>query len=236
MRPVQARHVRKTAAQTLSNALGRALRPFVGKTLSKALVGALGTRTAPYVLGARSTMSRLATQQYVTALEGAKPLKPKKLTRFDEKVWLQSLEKKLLPEEGPDSVEVTVTEDHVSEVQRAGEHWALDAERGTLIDYAMRDKRFEGWARIDPVPPTCPFCTVLISIGPSRTDPQKAHFHAGDTCEVQLVRKDQKDYPGADQVAEAKAKYEKAVKANGGKTDLAGLVKHLKTIDPEGQN
>jgi len=178
-------------------------------------------------------MSRLATQQYVTALEGGKPLKPKKLTRFDEKVWLQSLEKKILSE-GPDSVEVTVTEDHIAEVQRAGEHWALDAERGTLIDYAMRDKRFEGWARVDPEPPTCPFCMVLISMGPTRTDPQKAHFHAGDTCEVQLVRKGEKDYPGADQVAEARAKYEKAVKANDGKTDLAGLVKQLKTIDPDG--
>jgi hypothetical protein len=233
VKPVQARHVRKTASQTLSDALGKALRPFVGKTLSKALVGNLSKRTAPYVRGARTTMSRLATQQYVTALEGAKPLRPTKLTRFDEKVWTQSLEKKFFPD---DAVEVVVTEDHVSEVQRAGEHWALDAERGTLIDYAMRDKRFEGWARIDPVPPTCPFCTVLISIGPSRTDPEKAHFHAGDTCEVQLVRKDQKDYPGADQVAQAKAQYEKAVKANGGKTDLAGLVKHLKTIDPEGQN
>lgn len=236
MRPEQARHVRSTTSQTLTNALAKALRPFVGKTMSKALVGTLSLRTAPYVRGARTTMSQLATRQYVTALEGAKPLKPPKLTRFDEKVWLQSLEKKLLPEEGPDSVEVTVTEDHVAEVQRAGEHWALDAERGTLIDYAMRDKRFEGWARIDPEPPTCPFCTVLISIGPSRSDPTKAHFHAGDTCEVVLVKKGQTDYEGVDQVKAAESKYKQAVRLNGGKTDLAGLVKQLKTIDPEGQN
>lgn len=233
MKPTEARRVRKTASQTLSNALGRALSPLVGKTVSRALVGGLSRRTAPYVRGARTTMSRLATRQYVAALEGAKPLKPTKLTRFDEKVWAQSLEKKIFQD---DSVEVVVTEDHVAEVQRAGEHWALDAERGTLIDYAMRDKRFEGWARIDPEPPTCPFCMVLISIGPTRSDPQKAHFHAGDTCEVQLVRKDQKNYPGSDQVAAAKSRYEEAVKANGGKTDLAGLVKQLKTIDPEGQN
>jgi hypothetical protein len=233
VKPVQARHVRSTTSQTLTNALAKALQPFVGRTASKALVGIMGKRTAPYVRGARSTMSRLATQQYITALEGAKPLKPAKLTRFDDTVWFQSLEKKILPD---DAVEVTVTEDHVAEIQRAGEHWALDAERGTLIDYAMRDKRFEGWARMDPVPPTCPFCTVLISIGPTRTDPQKAHFHAGDTCEVVLVKKGRTDYEGADQVKAAGEKYKQAVRLNGGKTDLAGLVKQLKTIDPEGQN
>lgn len=233
MKPVEARRVRKTASQTLTNALAKALRPFVGQTASKALVGQMGRRTVPYVRGARSTLSRSATQQYITALDGAKPLKPTKLTRFDDEVWLQSLEKTLIPE--PD-LAVTVTEEHVQEIQRSGEHWALDAERGTLIDYAMRDKRFEGWARIDPVPPTCPFCTVLISIGPKRTDPTKAHFHKGDTCEVILVPKGEEDYEGAAQVKAAEVKYKQAVRLNGGKTDLAGLVKQLKTIDPEGQN
>ena len=233
MKPVQARRVRNTASQTLANALARALRPFVGKTASKALVGQMSGRTAPYVRGARTTMSRLATQQYVTALEGAKPLKPTKLTRFNDDVWAQAIEKAVLPE--PD-MEVLVTTDHVEQIQRSGEHWALDAERGTLIDYAMRDKRFDGWARIDPQPPTCPFCTVLISIGPMRTDPQKAHFHAGDTCEVVLVPKGVKDYEGASQVKAAEDKYKQAVRLNGGKTDLAGLVRELKNLTPEGQN
>lgn len=234
MKPVQARYVRNKSSQTLSKALSQALRPFLGRTASKALVGLMSKRTAPYVHGARSQMSRLATQQYIAALDGAKPLKPAKLTRFDDKVWTQSLEKKILPES--DSLEVQVTEDHIAEVLRAGEHWALDAERGQLIDYAMRDKRFEGWARVDPKPPTCPFCTILISIGPKRTDPTKAHFHAGDTCEVVLVRKGQTDYEGADQVKAAQAQYTKAVEKNGGKTDLAGLVRQLKTLTPEGQN
>lgn len=233
MKPAEARRVRKTASQTLTNALARALRPFVGQTASRALVSQMGRRTVPYVRGARTTLSRSATQQYIAALDGAKPLKPTKLTRFDNEVWLQSLEKTILPQS---EVAVTVTEEHVQEIQRSGEHWALDAERGTLIDYAMRDKRFEGWARIDPSPPTCPFCTVLISIGPKRTDPTKAHFHKGDTCEVVLVPKGETDYEGAEQVKAAEEKYKQAVRLNGGKTDLAGLVKQLKTIDPEGQN
>lgn len=233
MKPAEARRVRKTASQTLANALARALRPLVGQTASKALVGQLGARTVPYVRGARTTMSRSATQQYITALEGAKPLKPTKLTRFDDRVWLQSLEKTLIPDP---NVSVTITDAHVQEIQRSGEHWALDAERGQLIDYAMRDKRFEGWARIDPQPPTCPFCTVLISIGPKHSDPTKAHFHKGDTCEVILVPKGTTDYEGADQVKAAEEKYKQAVRLNDGKTDLAGLVKQLKNLDPEGQN
>jgi hypothetical protein len=196
-------------------------------------VSLMGRRTVPYVRGARTTLSRSATQQYVTALEGAKPIKPTKLTRFDDQVWEQSLTKTILPDP---ALTVQITEEHVQEIQRSGEHWALDAERGQLIDYAMRDKRFDGWARIDPEPPTCPFCTVLISIGPMHSDPQKAHFHKGDTCEVVLVPKGSKDYEGVDQVKAAEAKYKQAVRLNGGKTDLAGLVKQLKTIDPEGQN
>ncbi len=234
MKPVQARGVRNRTSQTLTNALAKALRPFVGRAASKALVSIMGRRTAPYVRGARTSLSKLATQQYISMLDGAKPLKPAKLTRFDDQVWAQSLEKTIFANQ--DSVQVTVTEDHVQEIQRSGEHWALDAERGQLIDYAMRDKRFEGWARVDPQPPTCPFCTVLISIGPKRTDPTKAHFHKGDTCEVQLVLKGQTDFEGAAQVQAAQQQYAQAVKLNGGKTDLAGLVKQLKTINPEGQN
>lgn len=233
MKPAEARRVRNTASQTLTNALAQALRPFVGRTASGALVGLMGRRTVPYVRGARTTLSRSATRQYVTVLEGAKPLKATKLTRFDAEVWEQSLTKTILPE--PD-LTVIITEDHVAEIQRSGEHWALDAERGTLIDYSIRDKRIEGWARIDPVPPTCPFCTVLISIGPTKSDPQKAHFHKGDTCEVILVPNGAKDYEGADQVKAAEEKYKQAVRLNGGKTDLAGLVKQLKTINPEGQS
>lgn len=233
MKPAQARQVRDKTSQTLTSALALYLRPFVGRTASVALVSLMGRRTRPLVSGARTTLARSATQQYITALEGAKPLKATKLTRFDDQVWAQSLTKTILPEP---SLTVVVTEEHVAEIVRSGDHWAKDAERGTLIDYAMRDKRFEGWARIDPVPPTCPFCTVLISIGPTRSDPQKAHFHKGDTCEVQLVLKGQAEYEGADQVKAAEAKYKQAVRLNGGKTDLAGLVKQLKTIDPEGQS
>lgn len=233
MKPVEARRVRNAASQTLASALAQALRPFVGRTASGALVSLMGRRTVPYVRGARTTLSRLATQQYVTALDGAKPLKPTKLTRFDNQVWEQSLTKTIIPE--PD-LTVIISEEHVQDIQRSGEHWALDAERGQLIDYAMRDKRFDGWARIDPEPPTCPFCTVLISIGPMKSDPQKAHFHKGDTCEVVLVPNGSKDYEGAAQVKAAEEKYKQAVLLNGGKTDLAGLVKQLKTIDPEGQN
>jgi len=177
-----------------------------------------------------------ANRQYREAIgSDGKPFKPVVLNRFDDKVWIQSIEKALRDPE-TDSLDVTITTDHLDEISRKADHWARDAERGTLIDFAMRDPRFEGWARIDPEPPSCPFCTVLISIGPKRSDPNQAHFHIGDTCEVQLVLKGQEDYPGAEQVAEAQAKYEKAVKANGGKTDLAGLVKQLKTIDPEGQS
>jgi hypothetical protein len=182
------------------------------------------------VSGARTKLARSATEQYKTFLAGGKPLAAPVLVRFTDDVWLQSLEKTLLPD---DSLTVLVTQEHADQIVLSGEHWALDAERGSLIDYSIRDKRIMGWTRIDPIPPTCPFCTVLISIGPTRSDPLKAHFHTGDTCEVRLVAPDQTDYDGAGQVAEAQAKYKQAVRLNGGKTDLAGLVAALKKMDPQ---
>lgn len=229
MRPAEAARVRNAVSQSLAKALGQTVTPFVGRSASKALVKLLAGRTRPLVSGARSKMSRSATEQYKTFLAGGKPLAAPKLVRFTEDVWFQSLEKAILPD---DTLAVLVTQDHADQIVRSGEHWALDAERGSLIDYSIRDDRIMGWTRVDPIPPTCPFCTVLISIGPVRTDPLKAHFHAGDTCEVRLVAPGQTDYEGASQVADAKAKYEQAVRLNGGKTDLAGLVAALKKMDP----
>lgn len=230
-----ARKARNTVSQTLTKKIVQYLVPYVGRTGSEELVKQMAKRTGPLVRGARTTLAQSANRQYREAIgSDGKPFKPVTLNRFNEDVWIQSIEKTLRTES--DSLEVEITKDHLDEISRHADHWAKDAERGTLIDFAMRDPRFEGWARIDPEPPSCPFCIVLISIGPKRTDPNQAHFHIGDTCEVQLVLKGQEDYPGADQVKAAEDKYKQAVRLNGGKTDLAGLVKQLKTIDPEGQN
>lgn len=230
-----ARKARNAVSQTLTKKVVQLLVPFMGKSASKEVAATMAKRTGPLVRGARTTLAQSANRQYREAIgSDGKPFKPVVLNRFNEDVWVQSIEKTLTDSEG-EFVSV-VTEGALDEISRQADHWAKDAERGTLIDFAMRDPRFEGWARIDPEPPSCPFCTVLISIGPKRTDPNQAHFHIGDTCEVQLVLKGQEDYPGADQVKEAQAKYEQAVKLNNGKTDLAGLVRVLKTINPEGQN
>lgn len=230
-----ARKVRNRVSQTLTSKVVQFLVPYIGQTASADIAKKMAGRTGPLVRGARDVLAKSANREYREALgPDGKPFKPVVLNRFDEDVWIQSVEKALLNE--ADSLEVEITKNHLEDIARKADHWAKDAERGTLIDFAMRDNRFEGWARIDPEPPTCPFCTVLISIGPKRTDPNQAHFHIGDTCEVQLVLKGQEDYPGADQVKAAEEKYKQAVRLNGGKTDLAGLVKQLKTIDPEGQN
>lgn len=230
-----ARKARNAVSQTLTKKVIQFLVPYIGKSASKEVASQMARRTGPLVRGARTTLAQSANRQYREAIgTDGKPFKPVTLNRFDEDVWVQSITKTLTDSEGA-FVEV-VTKEALDEISRQADHWAKDAERGTLIDFAMRDPRFEGWARIDPEPPSCPFCLVLISIGPKRTDPNQAHFHIGDTCEVQLVLKGQEDYPGADQVKAAEEKYKQAVKLNGGKTDLAGLVKQLKNLNPEGQS
>jgi hypothetical protein len=218
--PRQARRVRSRTTTALEKRLRAALGPFLGKVVSEALLGSMGRKTRPLVAGARKQLRNSAVSQYKTFLDGGKPLSAPTLTKFSNESWVATLAKVT---EEVDSV----TEDVVDEIVRKGEYWARDAEHGTLIDYAIRDDRVEGWARVDPEPPACPFCTVLISIGPTRTDPLKAHFHTGDTCEIVLVGPDQTDYEGADQVKAAQEEYERAAKA-AGSTDMSALVRAIK--------
>lgn len=220
---------------SLSDAVAKALRPFVGKTVSKALTGQMADRTRPLVSGSRSVLQRSATRQYKTAIDGVKPVSQVKLERFDSDVWLESIEKNL-DLDGDGELEIEITEEHVEKIIQSAEHWAVDAERGTLIDYTKRDDRFIGWARVDPLPPTCPFCTVMISTGFRYTNPKKAFFHLGDTCEVRMVKAEDKDsYEGIEIVRAAEKKYNQAKKL-AGSTDLSKLVQAMKSMDnPEGQ-
>lgn len=236
MRPAEATRVREKTTQTLSTAMAKALRPFVGKAVSKALTGQIATHTRPLVNGSRTTLQRSATQQYRTAIKNEKPISQVKLDRFDEDVWLQSIEKHLTSDDG--ELDVEITEEHVEKIIASAEHWATDAERGTLIDYAKRDERFIGWARVDPKPGSCPFCTIMISTGFRYTNPKKAYFHIGDTCEVRMVKAEDKDsYEGIESVKRAEEKYKKAVEI-AGSTDLSKLVQAMKSMDkdPEGQS
>lgn len=66
----------------------------------------------------------------------------------------------------------------VKEVENGG--------RKTLIRAVQSDQRAVGWARYDPIPPTCAFCTMLISRGPVYLSAKTAGLNTDDATAEQL--------------------------------------------------
>jgi len=183
----------------------------------------------PLILGARNALLKSANVQYKDFLDGQEPLPAPVLDRFNEESWAGTLLKVTVTEE-------PFSEEHLGEVLRKGDYWARDAERGALIDYTARDSRIDRWARVDPQPPSCPFCTVLISRGAvyktkrSAGVEQGAKFHTGCTCEVVLVAKGQKDsFDGVHLRDAALAEYNKAAEI-AKSTSLEHIISAMKEL------
>lgn len=164
------------------------------------------------MLSARSALLLLANRQYKDFV-GSKPLPAPKLDHFTDQSWQQSALKVFVTGD-------PVTEEHVQKLVRKADFWARDAERGALLDYTQRDPRIDRWARVDPQPPSCPFCTVLISRGAvygskdSAVYADLAKFHTGCTCTAVLVGPGQKDsFPGVEFRNQAVQEYATARKA-----------------------
>jgi len=171
-----------------------------------------------------------ATQQYRAFLDGSGSLIAKPvLTRFTPPAWSGSVGKVL-------TVGDPVAVDHIEKLGRKAGWWAQDAERGTLIHYANNDKRIYAWARIDPVPPACPFCTILISrravyhTESAAVLGQTGEFHPGCTCTAVLVSQDNlTSFEGYQQTQDALAEYRLARK-HASNHDLAGIVAAMQSL------
>jgi len=227
MRQAQALQVRKKVTGDLAKAMAKALGPFLGRIVTQALLGQMNNASRPLVLGARNMLLKSANVQYKDFLAGRLALPAPVLDRFNEDSWAGTFLKVTVTEE-------PFSEDHLGEVLRKGDLWARDAERGALIDYARRDARIDRWARIDPQPPSCPFCTVLISRGAvyksknSAGVEEMAKFHTGCTCVAVLVGKGQKDsFEGVENRDAALAEYEAAAKV-AKSTSLEHIIRAMK--------
>ena len=129
-----------------------------------------------------------------------------------------------------------ITEEHITSLEHKAAWWAQDAERGTLIHYASQDKRVYAWARVDGEPPSCPFCTVLISRGAvyhtqdAATVGEIGQFHTGCKCTAVLVSRDTlTSFEGYQQQLDAEAEYVAARKRATNK-DLSGIVAAIKEL------
>ena len=93
-------------------------------------------------------------------------------------------------------------------------HHVRDGGRRTLTEALIHDD-VAGFARVDPQPPSCGFCSVLISRGPAYTAEEYENgnfvYHPHDTCTLVPVF-DENNFPGHDQWQQYEADYKKATK------------------------
>lgn len=111
-------------------------------------------------------------------------------------------------------------------IARAAQVAAKETENGgrrTVIRAVEDSDSIIGWARYDPIPPTCGFCLMLISRGPvyhSRTSAGDRHlWHPGCTCKVVPVFS-QDRWEGRDQYRDAENLWREATRGWSGKNAL----------------
>lgn len=201
-----------------------AVTPFLG---TNADPKALAKVTRPYVLAARKQAQNLAYRDYLLFIENEDPVPKMEQNRFTDELWEGSVGKALL------DVNVFGV-DQAEELALSADYWARDAEWGQRVDVTKKDDRIGKLARVDFIPPTCPFCTMLNSRGPVYLSAESAMrtLHTGDTCTCVFVGKDQTDYPGIESTKLAKDRYDKVVKSLGTSANTTTILKALAEQEP----
>lgn len=221
LRPTSLPPLRDAITRRLLRAIAPALAELVGGPITKAHTRMVARATLSDILKARSSYLELAVRQY-QSMTGTGSIKQPKLREYDADAWAAAL---LRAWDIPITGKENLTEDHIAKALVTADHQGREAERSQLIAYTMQDPKLIGWARVDFRPPTCPFCTMLISRGPiyktdrsAGKDPAggRNRFHHGDTCSVVMVtEQNRKDYPGIEHTRNADAAWIQASKEAG---------------------
>lgn len=213
---------RLSTSKRLFRALARILLPYRGEPVTALALDALTARTFPAVVAARSTYRNFAIASYLDAVPD--PIETPDLRPYEPEAWRAALDKVAqVQDDGSYGRESVDTEFVEATLIRADLH-ARAAERNQTIAFAVNDDQVAGWARIDPIPPTCPLCRITISRGPVYRSAEAAGgdgntFHGGCTCEIVLVLKGQEDsWPGIHHYRRELAFYKKHAKRSNGKS------------------
>lgn len=202
-----------------------ALSGLMGLEITGELLGLIVDISKPIIDSGRSLARDLAYEDYLRVV-GGNPVPRITLARFTDDLWNDVLDGIL---EDHDFLD----EEVLQRIGMEADHWSRDAEAAQKLDSAKNDPRVGRIARVDPEPPSCPFCTLLNSRGPVYLSEETVSmtFHAGDECEWQFVPRGYEDsYPGKDSVDQAKALYEKVTKA--GASGAKEVLKALAELDP----
>lgn len=217
------------ARRAISHALMLYLAPFLipltGVVATRQIIQGLAEQSLPGVLTAREKYRLLADRQYRDLV--VVPIARPPLRDYTADSWAGSISGVLLPDdEVPVEEREPVTESDIEAVLIKADLQGREAERSQLIAYSLHDDNVIGWARVDREPPTCPFCTMLISRGPVYTSAETAgernRFHGGCTCEVVLVTEDNRtSYRGIEITKAAAQTWRNASKGRSGKAVAA---------------
>ncbi|KAA9155543.1 hypothetical protein FPZ12_029550 [Amycolatopsis acidicola] len=191
----------------LAAALTPTLWPLIGTQLTSSLITTLAKALLPDVQQSRAAQQQLATLSYreakKAALPSESPIAAPPVREYTADDLQKGLERVL-------STETPLDENDIARAIRVADQHSRNAYRNQTVAFSLADEDVLGWARIDPEPPTCVFCTMLISRGPVYTTAETAgeqnHYHGGCTCVPALVFRSEKyTWPGRDKFLDAEA-------------------------------
>lgn len=219
------RNARTNLYLRMASRLIKAMSPFLG---SRPDPKAIARQSRPFVVAARQQARDLAYRDYLQFVENKDPVPKMELNRFTDDLWDSSIESVI------EDVDVFGS-DEIEELAMKADYWTRDAEWGQRVDVAKKDSRIEKVARVDFKPPTCPFCTLLNSRGADylSMDSAARTLHEGDTCSLIWVAKGDTTYPGHEQTAEAKRRYQAAKDKLGSSANTTTILKELAAQDPD---
>lgn len=205
----------------LTRSLTPLLSPFLGLKISTNVVLAITRAIFPAVQAARAQSRQLARAVYLEALKewdsSAPAIAEPGIRQYVEKN-LETAVSKALDISGNENIEA----DDLERVVSVADLHTRNAYRNSQLAHVLNDDNIVGWARIDPEPPTCEFCRLLISRGPvyktEKSAGGKNKFHIGCTCIVQKVfRGQEKTWIGRDQYLAERKRYQDATRGKSGK-------------------
>lgn len=141
----------------------RDLAPLVGRRLDESTVDLIVERMYPAVASGQTYSRRLARQYYTDMVAEhvlGEPAPAPPPGNYDRPALRNGLVRVLLPDG-----KTPVTAGTLGRALAVGGKHILDSGRREMMATVLHDERFSGWARSDPSPPTCAFCTMLISRG-----------------------------------------------------------------------
>jgi hypothetical protein len=223
---------RDSAYVNMARAVIGAIARIFGQPVTPVSIEAARAATQPIIVTTREVVRDLVYRDYLQVIDNSDPVEPLELNRFTDELWQSSIEKAV---EGHDLFDTA----SIEQIGLSADYWSRDAEWGQAVSVAQQDPRVGRIARVDPIPPTCPLCTLMNSRGPVYVSAESfaRTLHTGDTCEPVFVLPGATDYPGKEHTDIALARYEKAVKAapNGSADAILQALKEQEPDRPPGR-